>query len=130
MIFNPKVLVLALFAAVSLPFAVNGNEEDRFSEHIILGRNEKKIDGMSSSSIAAAMSLPMSKISKKQKTNQRSLVGDPPFEGTVFVDENIITDSDPNSLQRVDMYDETRCGMFQDCLGRSWISYLIFLTVF
>lgn len=128
MIFNPKVLVLALFAAVSLPFTVNGNEEDRFSEHI-LGRNEK-IDSMSSSSIAAAMSLPMSKISKKQKNNQRSLVDPTPYEGTIFVDENIITDSDPNSLQRVDMYDKTRCGMFQDCFSRSWILHLIFLTVF
>lgn len=119
MIFNPKVVVLSLLAAVSLQSsAVNGNEENSSSEHI-LRRNEKL-------NSVAAMSLPMSKISKKKKSRQG--LADPPYDGTVFVDENIITDSDPNTLQRVDMYDETRCGkrLFQDCFILSWISYLIF----
>lgn len=64
---------------------------------------------LSSGTPDGTMSLPMREISPNKKQGHRSLA-DPPYWGTIFVDENIITDSHPNALQRIDMYDEKKCG--------------------
>ncbi|GFH43921.1 hypothetical protein CTEN210_00395 [Chaetoceros tenuissimus] len=110
MIFNHKIVLAVFLAAVSLPFTVNGNNnEDSFSE-----------ENVPRSSASNRMSLPMNKISKKQ-TNNRRLADDPPFWGSIFVDENVITDSSPNALQRVDMYDETRCVTMYDREVADWV---------
>ena len=89
----------AVVVAVSLSFEVNGNEEQ--SEHAIGNvRNTPP-----SRELRPLMSLPITTIPPKHQ--EVSMLGDPPYFGSVFVDENVITDSHPNALQKVDMYDQT-----------------------